>query len=68
MYRVKFWLAPKSEVNNLTCSNFPNNQQRSLPYHIYVSSPSSSGVENDLYNDGTPKKLVLYGHVTNEDN
>ena len=68
MHRVKFWLASKNQVNDLTCLNFPNNQQRSLPNHIYVSSPSSSCDESDLYNDGKPKKFVIYGHVTNGDN
>jgi len=36
MHRVEFLIACKNQVNNLICSNFPNNQQRSLPYHIYM--------------------------------
>jgi len=67
MRHAKFWLAPKNQVNDLTSSSFINNQQRSIPDHINVYS-FSSGDESDLSNDGTPKKSILYDHVTNGDN
>jgi len=67
MHRAKFWLASKNQVNDLTSSSFPNNQQRSLLDHIYVYS-FSSGDESDLSNDDTPKKSVIFDHVTNGDN
>lgn len=68
MLRAIFWLVSKNLVNDLTAPCFPNNQQRSLPNHNYVtSSYSSSGYESDLSNDDTPKKSVLYDLVTNGD-
>jgi hypothetical protein len=74
MHRTKFWLTPKNQAEDLTGSSLPNNQQRRLPDHMYASSSSSSASssssddENNLSNDDTSKKLVLYDHVTNEDN
>jgi len=55
MHHAKFWLAPTNQVNDLTCSSFPNNQERSLPDHIYVSSFSLRDKSN-LSNDDTPKR------------
>ena len=72
-HRSKFRLKPKNQAKDLTGSSLPNNQQRSLPDHMCVSSSSSassssSDDENNVSNDDTSKKLVLYDPLTNGDN
>ncbi|CAK8533854.1 unnamed protein product [Lathyrus sativus] len=67
MHRGKFSLTPKNQVNDLAGSGFPDNQHRSLPEPIYVSS-SSSDDESNMSNDDASKQLVLYDPVINGDN
>ncbi|XP_004513112.1 methyl-CpG-binding domain-containing protein 2-like [Cicer arietinum] len=66
MHRGKFSLTPKNQVKDLAASSFPNNQHRSLPEPIYVSS--SSDDESIQSNDDASKQFVLYDDVTNGGN
>lgn len=65
MHRASFSLTPKNQVKDQTGSSLPNNQHRSLPDPIYVSS---SDDENNLSNDDASKQLVLYDPETNVHN
>jgi len=64
MHRAKFFLAPKNQLNGLTGSSVPHNQQRSRPNYKYVSSSSSSSFYSSSSSDDDDE----YNPVTNGDN